>query len=78
MTTSLQRAGTRQPQVGDLTGNRQLAAQEEADERAAVRERLAKALADPDVAFMYIRVDGRGLVPVDKDAYAAIKRSLGR
>lgn len=73
--SDLQRFRAPQPQVGDYTGRQQVIAQGQADERLAARERLIKDLSDPAVAFSYINVPGRGLVPVDRDAVTAIQKA---
>lgn len=57
--TTLQRAATRQPGPGDLTGARALSATEAAKDRASIIENSAREIQDPDQPLVIISIPGR-------------------
>ncbi len=76
--TTLQRAATRQPGPGDLTGARALRLTEEKAEHEQARERLIRDLTEGH-GFAYLPdVPGYGTAVIPKDVLDYLRKELAR
>jgi len=73
--TTLQRAATRQPGPGDLTGARALSASQAAADRQEIIDHSSRMLNDPDVPLAIVDVPGGSPFALPRYVLDAIRRA---